>query len=39
MLDNTGVYVCVICGFVYVGDTPPALCPVCKAPELETGKG
>lgn len=32
MLENTSVYVCVICGFVYVGDTPPALCPVCKAP-------
>ncbi|MBN1778398.1 MAG: rubredoxin [Clostridiales bacterium] len=32
MLENTGVYVCVICGFVFVGDAPPALCPVCKAP-------
>ena len=30
--DNTGVYVCTICGFIYVGDTPPALCPVCKVP-------
>ena len=32
MLENTGVYVCTICGFVYVGDEPPASCPVCKVP-------
>lgn len=32
MLDGTGVYVCSICGFVYVGDAPPELCPVCKVP-------
>lgn len=30
MVENTGVYVCAICGFIYVGDTPPQLCPVCK---------
>ena len=32
MLKDTGVWVCTICGFVYVGDTPPELCPVCKVP-------
>ena len=32
MLQNTGVYVCTICGFVFVGDAAPALCPVCKVP-------
>jgi rubredoxin len=32
MLEHTGVYVCTICGFVYVGDAPPAVCPVCKVP-------
>ncbi len=32
MLENTGVYVCTICGFVFVGDAPPELCPVCKVP-------
>ena len=32
MLQNTGVYVCTICGFIYVGDNPPELCPVCKVP-------
>ena len=30
MLENTGVYVCTVCGFVFVGDAPPALCPVCR---------
>lgn len=24
MLEGTGVYVCTICGFVFVGDEPPA---------------
>ena len=32
MLKDTGVWVCTICGFVYVGDVPPELCPVCKVP-------
>lgn len=32
MLVNTSVYVCTICGFVFVGDTPPDICPVCKVP-------
>ena len=38
MLQNTGVYVCVICGFVFVGEAPPALCPVCKAPSWKLEK-
>ena len=32
MLAHTGVWVCSVCGFVYVGDAPPELCPVCKVP-------
>ena len=32
MLEHTGVYVCTVCGFVFVGETAPALCPVCKVP-------
>ncbi len=32
MLENTGVYVCTICGFVYVGGQLPEVCPVCKVP-------
>ncbi|MEF9971568.1 MAG: rubredoxin [Oscillospiraceae bacterium] len=38
MLENTGVYVCTICGFVFVGDTPPAICPVCKVPSWKFEK-
>ena len=25
-------FVCTVCGYVHEGDTPPAFCPVCKAP-------
>ncbi len=32
MLQNTGIYVCTICGFVFVGDKLPEVCPVCKVP-------
>lgn len=31
-LKNTQVWVCTVCGFVYVGDSAPQLCPVCKVP-------
>lgn len=32
MLKNTNVFVCDICGFIYIGDTQPEICPVCKVP-------
>jgi rubredoxin len=32
LLEDTNVYVCEICGFVYIGDSAPAVCPVCKVP-------
>ena len=38
MLANTGVWVCTVCGFVYVGDTAPELCPVCKVPSWKFEK-
>lgn len=38
MLENTGVYVCTICGFVYVGDHLPEVCPVCKVPNYKFEK-
>ncbi len=34
-LRDARVYVCDICGFVYVGDAPPDVCPVCKVPKLK----
>ena len=38
MAENTGVYVCTICGFVYIGDDLPAVCPVCKVPNRKFEK-
>ena len=38
MLEHTGVYVCTVCGFVYVGDAAPELCPVCKVPSWKFEK-
>jgi len=32
LLENTRIYVCDICGFIYIGDTLPDICPVCKVP-------
>ena len=31
-LADTEIWVCTVCGFVYVGDKPPELCPVCRVP-------
>jgi rubredoxin len=30
LIENTRIYVCDICGFVYIGDALPEICPVCK---------
>ncbi len=32
LLENTRIWVCEICGFVFVGDKLPMVCPVCKVP-------
>lgn len=37
-IASTNVYVCEICGFVYVGNAPPELCPVCKVPSWKIAK-
>ena len=31
-LAGTQIWVCSVCGFVFVGEAPPELCPVCKVP-------
>lgn len=38
MLENTGVYVCTVCGFIYTGDNLPDVCPVCKVPNRKFEK-
>ncbi len=36
--DTSGVYVCTICGFLYIGEEAPEICPVCKAPRSKFEK-
>ncbi|MFI3333441.1 MAG: NADH:ubiquinone reductase (Na(+)-transporting) subunit C [Rikenellaceae bacterium] len=31
----TNKYICKVCGYTHEGDTPPAICPVCKVPASE----
>lgn len=38
MLENAEVHVCTICGFVYIGDKLPDVCPVCKVPNWKFEK-
>ena len=37
-LAHTNVWVCTVCGFIYIGENPPALCPVCKVPDWKFEK-
>ena len=37
-LEGTQVWVCSVCGFIYIGDAPPELCPVCKVPAWKFDK-
>ena len=34
-LKNTKIWVCDICGFVYIGNEAPSVCPICKVPSLK----
>ncbi len=34
-LKNTKIWVCDICGFVYIGEEPPKACPICKVPSFK----
>ncbi len=38
MLKDTDIWVCSVCGFVYIGNNPPELCPVCKVPPYKFEK-
>lgn len=35
LLGQTNVFVCEACGFVYIGDEAPDVCPVCKVPKFK----
>ncbi len=32
LLANNEIWVCSVCGFVYIGQTAPEFCPICKVP-------
>ena len=32
LLDGTSLWMCTVCGFLFIGKEPPELCPVCKVP-------
>ncbi len=32
MLADAKIWICTTCGFVYIGDEAPEICPVCKVP-------
>ena len=34
-IKNTKIWVCDICGFAYIGDESPQICPVCKVPSIK----
>ena len=34
-IENTNVFVCDICGFIFIGDKKPEICPVCKVPNMK----
>ncbi len=38
LLADTEIWVCSVCGFVYIGKTAPELCPVCKIPSWKFNK-
>ncbi len=38
LLKDTNIWVCTVCGFVYIGDEAPELCPVCKVPTYKFEK-
>lgn len=38
MLADANIWVCTVCGFVYIGQDAPRLCPVCKVPDWKFEK-
>lgn len=37
-IEKTNLFVCEICGYIYVGDVAPEICPVCKVPSFKLHK-
>ena len=34
-IKNSKIWVCDICGFIYIGETPLTVCPICKVPSIK----
>lgn len=35
MIEGTKVWICEICGFIFLGDVAPEICPICKVPNVK----
>jgi rubredoxin len=38
LLENTNIYLCESCGFIFIGNEAPEICPVCKVPKTKLTK-
>lgn len=38
LLEGKDLFVCQACGFIFLGNTAPEICPVCKAPSSRFSK-
>ncbi|QEN08216.1 rubrerythrin family protein [Oceanispirochaeta crateris] len=38
LMEGKDIFICEACGFIFLGETAPAICPVCKAPESRFSK-
>lgn len=38
LLNDVNIYVCEVCGFIYIGNDLPPVCPVCKVPNFKMRK-
>lgn len=38
LLEGKSIFVCEACGFIFIGEEAPEICPVCKAPQSRFSK-
>ena len=38
LFEEKGLFLCEACGFIFLGDSVPVVCPVCKAPSARFSK-
>lgn len=38
LLQGKSIFVCEACGFIFIGQEAPEICPVCKAPHIRFTK-